>query len=186
MLLDTIWGHMGNPPIQPDIRAALATLLDLFLVFARSRSERERERLTSQILDIFESLGTTSEQLVRDARTQFEVLRSEVPPRAPRINQLEASAKDLVKARIRRFESLSWNLKLTKGAKEMLRIPVIETTSLNGTFDASETSESVDRILETMRIQDPSQIHSRNRTSVDVIRSLHQNFCNIPPFCSGR
>jgi hypothetical protein len=97
----------------------------------------------------------------------------------------ETRAKAIVNTRIRRFESLSWNIKLTKGAREMLRIPVIETADSNHDFDAGQVDELLDRILETMRVPDP-QRESRYRNSIDVIRALHQNFCNIPPFCSGK
>ena len=176
---------MGNSPIQPDIRAALSTLLNLFLQFAHARSEAYRNELEAQILSIFDSLGATSDRLVQEARTRFETLRDEPSRTALKSNPWENRAKAIVNTRIKRFESLSSNVKLTKGAREMLRIPVIETADLNHDFDGGQLDESLGRILETMKIPDP-QRESRYRNSIDVIRALHQNFCNIPPFCSGR
>lgn len=176
---------MGNSPLQPDIRAALATLFELFLAFTRARSQSSRDALESQILSVFASLGATSETLVQDARTQFEFLREE-PIREARISSpWESAAKRLVNANIRSFEARTRNIKLTKGARDMLRIPVIETAKLNDEFDSKQIEGSLDKILNTIEVES-SKRKSWTRTSIDVIRAFHQNFCNIPPFCAGK
>ena len=50
------------------------------------------------------------------------------------------------------------------------------------------TDQSLHLVAESLR-EEPhsrSEGHGRVRTSIAVIRAYAKNFCNIPPFCSGR
>lgn len=176
---------MGNPPLRPDIQASIGVLFDLFLDFTRARSIDARLDLERKILAIFERLGATSDRSIDQARERFETLRTELP--IQRIRPFEMSARNLTNARIRRFEKISGNPRLTGSARQMLRIPVIETAELTGHFDEAEVSKSLDRVLESLKDAPTSESEggTRSRTSIAVIRAFYKNFCNIPPFCSG-
>lgn len=182
---------MGNPPIRPNVKSAIARLLELFLVFARARSDNERARLETQILALFEQLGATSEAPIQEARARFEELRSVAYESAPRgfaraADEWESNARQLVNARIRSYEMDGPHL--TRGAREMLRIPVIEVAGLNQEFDEAQVSESLDRVLASMREPPRSRAEGegRSRTSVAVIRAFSKNYCSIPPFCAPK
>ena len=78
-------------------------------------------------------------------------------------------------------------IKLTWGARQMLIIPVVETIELEGRVNWEEVQRSIDDIVRTMaEAPDVSLRPGRLASSVVVIQSFFQRFCNIPPFCSRR
>jgi hypothetical protein len=55
------------------LNLSIAALFQLFVAFTHERSERERAELERRILRLFESLSSTSYQIVQEAR--FETPR---------------------------------------------------------------------------------------------------------------
>jgi hypothetical protein len=77
--------------------------------------------------------------------------------------------------------NLSW------GARQMLIIPVVETIELEGEVNWGDVERSIDDVVRT--IAEPPNMSlrpGRLASSVAVIQSFFQRFCNIPPFCSRR
>jgi hypothetical protein len=178
---------MANPQLSPEIEATISSLFRYFLAYTRTRSSGERASLESQILGLFESLGATEHISIREARATFEGIRAEIESRK-RPKAIADDARDFATYRIRIFENIPSNPKLSGAAREMLRIPLSEATSRVGQFDQEQADESLSRILDSMRESPTSEIEGdgRLRTSIAVIRAFAKNFCNIPPFCSGK
>jgi hypothetical protein len=77
---------------------------------------------------------------------------------------------------------------LTAGAKDMLRIPIIELYETAEYRNEDETDRSLALISNSLREEphSPREGSGPLRTSIAVIRAYAKNFCNIPPFCTGR
>ena len=102
--------------------------------------------------------------------------------------QLRRDATRFSKDRLLRFQRIPNIPDLSWGAKELLRIPIIEAFESAEFHNAETTDESLRLVAESLR-EEPhsrSEGHGRLRTSIAVIRAYAENFCNIPPFCSGR
>ena len=92
---------MGTPPLQPDINAGLATLLRLFLAFSRAKSNRERSDPEHQVLFLFSQLGVMSDEpSIREARREFDLMRSEPRSENPRRPPLEEGARAFINTRL--------------------------------------------------------------------------------------
>ncbi len=177
---------MGNPPLGPDVQASIATLLSLFLAFTRARSTQERAELERQILLAFDRLGATEDRSVLEVRRTFESLRTAAGTEI-RARTLAISARKFTNDRIRRFEETPSSPRLSRGAREILRIPLIEAAERTELFNEEQAAESLDRVLDSVRDPPVSNLEGDNgvRTSTAVIRAIHKNFCSIPPFCNG-
>lgn len=74
---------------------------------------------------------------------------------------------------------------LTRSAREMLVIPVVEVLETEGGIDWDQVDVSIQDIVRTIAeetAQESKVFPMRN--SLSVIRAFHRRFCNIPPFCS--
>jgi hypothetical protein len=179
---------MAGSQLSPDLEATISALFNYFLQYARTSSLGERATLEKQILSLFESLGATEHSSIIHARATFDEIRSEIQSRRARPRALATIARDFASNRIRIFESVPTNPKLSGPARELLRIPLAETTSRSGKLNQEQADESLGLILDSMRETPISDIEGdgKIRTSVAVIRAFAKNFCNIPPFCSGK
>jgi hypothetical protein len=163
-------------------------LLVLFLEYKLARSPRERSRLEAEILQLFDTLGASLTPQMLSVRGEFERMRA-IPDR-PDSNerQLRRAATRFYKDRLSRFQSIPDIPDLSWGAKELLRIPIIEAFESAEFHNAAATDQSLRIVAESLREEPHSQSegHGSLRTSIAVIRAYARNFCNIPPFCSGR
>lgn len=76
-------------------------------------------------------------------------------------------------------------IEFTRGGRQMLVIPVIETIELDGRVDWAEVRGSINRVAQTIAEEQGGVFGvGRAATSVSVIRAFFRRFCNIPPFCS--
>lgn len=77
------------------------------------------------------------------------------------------------------------DVRLTWGAREMLRIPVIEAIEAQGDVDWAQVDVSIRDIVGSMSESQAERGQpSMFRDSRSVIRAFFKRFCNIPPFCS--
>ena len=174
--------------LDPDIAEKLAALLKGFRAYTRARSPEERARLEAEMFALFDSFGTTNTAsivLVRDAFEEMRLLRTSGIIRE---RTVEDDARVFADSRIREFEVISTNPRLSGPARNMLRIPFIEATKRAGQINQEQADASFDRLLESVRAAPSAEIegNGRLRTSIAVIRAFYENFCNIPPFCSGK
>ena len=180
---------MGINPLPPDLQSALETLVDLFAQYVAARTVKERRDLHGQILDLFSRLGVASKSpLVRQATERFERISREPLVKTPPVPTIVSEARDFANARLRSYER-SQGLTLSAGARQLLRVPVIETAEFAEHFDPERTDTSLNTVFKTLADAVPATRAEGNsgfRTSVAVIRAFWENFCNIPPFCSGR
>ena len=162
-------------------------LLHLFLQYKQARSQREKARLDAEILQVFDTLGASITPAMVSVRDEFERMRTVPAPQSPS-RRLKSEAKIFVRKRLETIELQPNAPALTQGAKEMLRIPIAELFENEAYRNGEQIDESLSRIVGSLR-EEP---HSRSegygplRTSIAVIRAYAKNFCNIPPFCSGR
>jgi hypothetical protein len=179
---------MGNPPLRPDFNATISTLLRRFLAYTRARSTEERARLEREILALFDLLGAADDRAVLEVRAEFDALRAEGSVDSYRIRKVADDARDFATYRIRIFENVPGNPSLTGPARNMLRIPLSEAADRSGHFNEEQAEISISRILDSIRKVPSSEIEGdkKRRTSIAVIRAFAENFCNIPPFCSGK
>jgi hypothetical protein len=141
-----------------------------------------------QILALFDSLGATDTQSVVLVREAFEEMRSLASVGTTRVRTIEDEARSLVDSRIREFELTPSNPKLSGAARNILRIPFVEATRRGGTLSEEQADKSFNLIFQSLRSQPTAPIEGdgKLRTSISVIRAFYNNFCNIPPFCSGK
>lgn len=73
-------------------------------------------------------------------------------------------------------------------AGRRLRIPIVELFEAAEYRDGEQADRSIARIVGSLREEPHSLIEGYGplRTSIAVIRAFAINFCNIPPFCSGK
>lgn len=163
-------------------------LLVLFLQYKAARSPKERSRLELEILQLLDTLGASLSPEMLTVREDFERMRTISTPRPSAKKELRAEANDFFKKRIERFEFAPNGPALTWAAKEMLRVPIIEAYETYGYRNAEEADRSVSRIVNSMREEPNSSREGYGplRNSLSVIRAYAENFCNIPPFCSGK
>ena len=180
---------MGTTPLPPDLQSSLELLFGMFSSYVAARTRKERAALQYSIVDLFARLGVASESpLVRKAAETFERMQRETAQRRHREVSPANNAGAIVTSRIRLFERTKGRPTLSKGAHQILRVPVIESVEFTEIFDQDQVVASVDRILSAVAEEPISRAegHDNLRTSVAVIRSFAKNFCNIPPFCSGK
>jgi hypothetical protein len=179
---------MAKSPLRPDIDETISALFRRFVAYTRARSPQERALLESQILALFDSLGASDDTSIREARAAFEGIRISPDASSKRVSSVADRARDFATERIRTFERRPSNPKLSKAARDMLRIPLAEVSARTGAFDAEQAGISLDLILSSLREAPTSGIEGdrQGRTSIAVIRGFVENFCNIPPFCSGK
>jgi hypothetical protein len=179
---------MGNPPLRLDFNATISALLRRFLAYTRARSTEERARLERDILALFDSLGAIEDRTILDVRAQFDALRAEGISERYRIRKFGDEARDFATSRIRIFEKVPGNPSLTGPARNMLRIPLSEAADRTGHFNEEQAEKSLTRVLDSIKKIPASKIEGNgtSRTSIAVIRAFAENFCNIPPFCSGK
>jgi hypothetical protein len=179
---------MGTNALPPDLQSTLEALFELFAAYVAAATVSERDSLHAQILDLFSRLGVAARSpLVRQAEEMFERIRREPLVRIPPIPTMAGRARDFANARLRNYER-SQGLTLSTGARQMLRVPIVETAEFADHFDPGQTDESLGRVLATLKDETPvtnAEGTPNMRTSVAVIRAFWKNFCNIPPFCRG-
>jgi hypothetical protein len=180
---------MGASSLPPGLQLALERLLGLFVRYVSARNDGERQQLQAEIAEIFSALGVVPElPSVSEAIQLFERIKRE--PAAPKLRRttLADEARDFVNSRLRVLENSGDNPALSAGARELLRVPVAEAARFSGHFETEEIATSLDALFSTLREppSSPSEGTTEVRTSVAVIRAFWKNFCNIPPFCSGR
>jgi hypothetical protein len=162
-------------------------LFYLFLQYKQARSQREKAKLDAEILQLFDTLGASITPAMVSVRDEFERMRTVPAPQSPK-RRLKSEAKIFVRDRLQTIELEPNAPALTQGAKEMLRIPITELFENEAYRNGEEVDKSLSRIVGSLR-EEP---HSRSegygplRTSIAVIRAYAKNFCNIPPFCSGK
>ena len=76
-------------------------------------------------------------------------------------------------------------VELSWGAREMLAIPVIETTRFNEA-DWEEIEKSIRTVIDAAKDEAISVGFQKRLDSLDIIRGFLKKFCNIPPFCKRR
>ena len=169
------------------MQQAVERLFGLFSAYVAAATARERRQIHAQILDLFSELGVVSDSsIVRSAVEMFDSIKREAT--VPRVREatLANNARNLVDARVRAFERTA-ETKLSTGARNLLRIPVVEVAEFASQFNPEQTINSLDRVFTTL-IDEPlaaTEGTARVRTSIAVIRAFSKNFCRIPPFCSG-
>ena len=177
------------PPLPPDMQRELANLFDMFSAYVAARTSREKQDLHNQILTIFSRLGVVSDSLLfRQAAETFErISRVQKTSKLPE-STLAAEARVLVNARIRLFENTPNNPSLSNGARQFLRIPIVEAAEMEHRFDANQAASSLETVLTSLQAPPTNRTEGtgQTRTSVAVIRAFWKTFCRIPPFCSGR
>jgi hypothetical protein len=89
-----------------------------------------------------------------------------------------AISRTKLKGVIARAERAS-RVKLSRSARDMLIIPLLEERSRTN-LDEAETS--IRAVIDTISVEE----RGRLGRAIDVIRAFHERFCNIPPFCSRR
>ncbi len=179
---------MATPPLQPDVAETIAALLKGFRAYTHARTTEERLLLEQQILALFDSLGASDTQSIVLVREAFEEMRSLAPVGSTRARTIEDEARSFADSRIREFELTPSNPKLSGPARNMLRIPFSEATRRRGIFSEEQADRSFNLIFQSLRSQPTAEIEGdgKLRTSISVIRAFYNNFCNIPPFCSGK
>jgi hypothetical protein len=178
---------MGSTPLPPDLQTVLEQLFELFSQYTATSDRTEQAELRTQILSLFARLGVaTKEPLVQNAIAIFErISGSHVAKRIVR-ETLPIRARDFVTNEIRGFERQS-GLKLSGGARQILRVPIVESVEFTETFREEQTHASLQRVFSSLSEspQGPSEGSGRKRSSIAVIRAYWKNFCNIPPICRG-
>jgi hypothetical protein len=182
-------GAMGTNALPPDLQSVLETLFALFAAYVAAATVSERDSLHAQILDLFSRLGVAPRSpLVRQAAEIFERIRQEPLVKIRPNPTLAGEARDFTNARLRNYERRQ-GLTLSTGARQMLRVPIVETAEFADRFDPEQTDRSLSTVLATLKDEAPvtdAEGNSNMRTSVAVIRAFWKNFCNIPPFCRGK
>jgi hypothetical protein len=178
---------MAGSQMDPRVGGTISLLLRMFTAYTRARTAEERSQLERVILELFASLGTTDDQSLVDVRNTFEGLRTQKEIPLPD-RTLEREAREFTAAQISAFERPPAGVTLSGPAREMLKIPLSEAVRISHEFNRDEAAYSIARIYESLRRNPTSEIegHGGRRTSIAVIRAYAQNFCNIPPFCSGK
>lgn len=163
-------------------------LLSLFLQYKQTRSQREKTRLEMEILQLFDTLGASLGHEMLTVRGEFERIREASTQAASPEKELSKAAHRFARERISRVVKTPGAVELSWGARELLRVPLIETYESAGYRDTERADESLRLVAESLREQPstPSEGQGRKRTSIAVIRAFANNFCNIPPFCSGK
>lgn len=179
---------MGNPPLRPDFNATISTLLSRFLAYTKARSTEEKAGLEQEILALLDFLGATNDRAVIGVRTEFEARRTAENRNSSQISRPSDDAREFATYRISLFEKIPGNPHLSGPARNMLRIPLSEVADRTGHFNEDQAARSISRILDSLKKGPSSQIEGdgKRKTSVAVIRGFAENFCNIPPFCSGK
>ena len=180
---------MGTNSLPPDLQHSLELLFEMFSSYVAARTDRERAALHASIVDLFARLGVASEYpLVRQAAKMFERIEGEPLQRRKPEATLANNARDIVASRIRIFERTQGRPTLSTGARQVLRAPIVESVEFTEVLNESQIVTSLDKVLSSVAEEPISPAEGREnlRTSVAVIRSLAKNFCNIPPFCSGK
>ena len=179
---------MGTSTPQLGFAQAITVLFRAFRAYTRARSPEERSRLEQEILAIFETLGASDTQSILEAREAFEEVKALATMGNTRIRTIDEDAWAFADSRIREFQTIPSNPRLTGPARNMLRIPFSEATRRTGKFNEEQADVSFNLIFESMRAQPTEEIEGdkKVRTSISVIRAFAKNFCHIPPFCSGK
>lgn len=163
-------------------------LLILFLEYKLARSPRERSRLETEILQLFDTLGASLTPEMLNVRGEFERMRSISVPEDAAQKQIRSAANRFARNRIAVFDKALNVVELSWGAREILRVPMIEAYESAEFHNSEQADRSLRLVAESLR-EEPhsrSEGYGRLRTSIAVIRAYAKNFCNIPPFCSGR
>jgi hypothetical protein len=180
---------MGTTPLPPDLQRSLELLFEMFSSYVAARTEREQAALHASIVDLFARLGVASDYpVVRQAAEMFERIQHEPAQRREREATLANRARDIVALQIRLFERTKGRPTLSAGARQMLRVPIVESAEFTEKLNERQVIASLDKVLDSVAEEPISVAEGREyvRTSVAVIRALAKNFCNIPPFCSEK
>jgi hypothetical protein len=179
---------MGTNALPPDLQSALERLFALFAAYLAASTNRERRTLQAQIIQLFSTLGAVSDYpVIKQAAATFGRMRQEPATRVARPLTPPVRAQQFVNERLKTLER-RYGLVLSNGARQLLRVPVMETAELREEFDEGQTLATLDRIFTTLREEPNTSVEGvyEKRTSIAVIRALWKNFCRIPPFCAEK
>jgi hypothetical protein len=167
---------------------SLQQLLELFLEYKRARSPRVRLKLEEEILQLFDTLGASLPPKLLSVRGEFEEMREKPDLEVSPEKELRRASHRFAGKRIALIAGTPGAVELSWGARELLRVPLIETYESAEFRDADLADHSLQLVAESLqeKPRTPSEGHGQLRTSVAVIRAFAKNFCNIPPFCSGK
>jgi hypothetical protein len=167
---------------------SIQDLLHLFLEYKRVRSPKVRSRLEAEILQLFDTLGATLAPELLSVRGEFERIREESDMIVSPEKELKRAPHRFAGKRIASIAKAPDAVELSWGAREMLRVPLIETYESAEFRDAELADRSLRLVAESLREKPrtPSEGHGQLRTSIAVIRAYAESFCKIPPFCSGK
>jgi hypothetical protein len=92
--------------------------------------------------------------------------------------------------KLRQYEELlqaleyQHGIQLTPGAVEVFFVPIIETLDSDSELDEGETTETLRRVMQTVK-DDPDERDNimGRRSSWSVIKGYWKNWCDIPPIC---
>jgi hypothetical protein len=177
------------------LETGLRLLLSLYAQYLGSTNNPTLQRhLLEQMAEVLAGWDLSPERLRRILPTEIlSVLDTAalIPPRRRRpptlSNGLDATKKQ-INQRLKDAERGS-GIQLTKGARDMLRIPLAEVAGLGGELDYYKVESSLTVLLSAMAEETPeseAEGNGRIRSSLAVIRSFAKNFCNIPPFCASK
>jgi hypothetical protein len=172
-----------------EIRAAIDRLYDLYLR-VRNTPEGSGGRIAQSVIakklhDELIRLGVTEDRYRQIAASVLEAaeavarvrLAEPKDPQAIDLKDHRADAKDII-----RESTTTANIELSAGGRQMLTIPLMEYYRLSHEWNRNEIQSSVGKIFETLRMETAKE-GTREKSSIDIIRSFSKNFCNIPPFC---
>jgi hypothetical protein len=79
------------------------------------------------------------------------------------------------------------NITLSPGARQILFIPFIEHSRMDGIINEMQINETISEVfssLETSPDNRDEKLEGRIRSALSVIRAFWKRFCKIPPICS--
>jgi len=167
---------------------SIQQLLHLFLEYKRARSPRVRLRLEEEIFQLFDTLGASLAPELLSVRGEFERMREKSDLEVSPEKELRRASHRFAGKRIALIAGAPDAVELSWGARELLRVPLIETYESAEFRDAELADHSLQILSESLREKPrtPSEGHGHFRTSIAVVRAFAKNFCNIPPFCSWK
>jgi hypothetical protein len=114
------------------------------------------------------------------------------PPAAPPYSSAHIDWNDIYAKHgheLTRYEELvqsfetEHHIQLTRGAIEMIFVPLVEVLELGEKLDQSIVAETLRITIATVASEPDARDKDSKRSSWSVIRAFWRNFCNIPPFC---
>jgi hypothetical protein len=80
---------------------------------------------------------------------------------------------------------LKHDVMLSPSARHALTAPLLEAQDFQSSVSNDEAKQSLRTIIgSSAALIDPLSGDSRTVTSLRIQQAIHENFCNIPPFCA--